>query len=577
MSKQPHSLNASVSIRITVLKFALGFFIALILLRLFVISVGQHTYYSALAENQHSFYQKLTASRGDILVTDRYSPKPYPVATNSHKDLVYVVPQDIKDPQATAESLARILSLDQKEIYEKLTDQTRKYIRIKKMLTDQESKDISSSKLTGVFLDQENIRYYPEGEFLSQVLGYLGYKDGYDDKVGLYGIEKYLESELAGKTGEILTETDKHGNWITGSSRDFTPAVDGASLKLTIDRAIQFKAEQVLKDAVSKHGADSGSVIIADPKTGAVLAMANYPSFNPNEYNKVKSPAVFNNLSTIDLYEPGSTMKTITMAAGIDAGVVSPSTTYNDTGVTDIAGYKIKNSDGKAHGVVPMTYVLNESLNTGAIFVEQKIGNDKFVEYIKKFGFGKPTEIELPETTGNLNNLKGNIQINYFTTAFGQGISVTPLQMLQSYLPLANRGIMMQPYIIDSKILPNGQEVKTKPKEVSRVVSERTADLISGMLVDVVENGHGKKAGVKGYYIGGKTGTSQVAENGVYVQNDNIGSFLGYGPIENPKFVMLVTVRRPRDVNFAESTAAPAFGEIAKFILNYYDIAPTRK
>jgi cell division protein FtsI/penicillin-binding protein 2 len=576
MSKQPRSANANFSQRINIFKIFLGLFAALILLRLFVVSVGRHTYYSAVADNQHNYYQKINPNRGEILITDRYSNKPYPVATNSHKDLVYVVPQDIKDPILVAESLGKMLSLDKKEILPKISDQQRKYVPIKKLLSDEESKAVSQAKLPGVFLDQEYIRLYPEGEFLSQVLGFLGYKANTDEKVGLYGIEKYLQKELAGTPGEIATQADKKGNWIAGAKRDFTPAVDGTTIQLTIDRAIQFKAESVLKDTVSKHGADSGSVIIADPKTGAIIAMANYPTYDLNQYNKVKDAKVFSNIATTESYEPGSTMKAVTMASGIDLGVVSPSTTYTDTGSIEISGYKIKNSDGKAHGTVPMTTVLDDSLNTGAIFVEQQITNSKFLGYLKGFGFGEPTNIELPEGSGNLTNLKNNVQINFYTSSFGQGISVTPLQMLQSYMPLANDGKLMQPYIIDSRILPNGTVQKTEPKLVRQVISQRAASLISGMLVDVVENGHGKKAAVKGYYIGGKTGTAQVASKGVYVQNDNIGSFLGYGPIENPKFVMLVFVNHPRDVKFAESTAAPAFGEIAQFILNYYNIPPTR-
>ncbi len=550
---------------------------ALMLLRLFIISVAQHSYYIAQAESQHGYYQKLIPTRGEIFVSDKYSQKPYPVATNSKKDLVYVVPQDISKPLDTAEALGRITGLDSKELLVKLSDQNRKYVVIKKNLSEEESKAISEAKFSGVFLDQENTRYYPEGQFLSQVLGFIGYKDNADEKTGLYGLEKYMQKELAGIPGEISADVSVNGAAIPGTQRQFSPAVDGTSLSLTIDRAIQFKAESVIKETVQKHGADSGTIIVADPKTGAILAMANFPSFDPNEYSKAQSPAVYINDATTENYEPGSTMKSITMATGIDLGLVNPSTTYNDTGVVEVDGYKIKNSDGKAHGIVPMTQVIDESLNTGAIFVQKQIGNERFYQSLKNFGFGTATNIELPEAIGNLNNLKTNITVNFYTAAFGQGISVTPLQMLQSYIPLANKGKLMQPYIIDSKILPDGTIVKTEPKMLREVISEKTSTLISGMLVDNVENGHGKQAGVKGYYIGGKTGTAQVASGGVYVQNDNIGSFVGYGPIEDSRFVMIVDVKHPRDVKFAESTAAPAFGKMAEFILGYYDIPPTRK
>lgn len=568
----------SFNTRVIWFKVGLVLFAALVVLRLFFISVGQHSTYSIAADSQHGYYQKITPSRGSIFITDKYSPNPYPVATNAHKDLIYAVPGKITDPYGTASILAKILSLDQKEIYEKITTSTKNYLPLKKLLSEEESKAISESKLLGIYLDQENIRYYPEGEFLSQVLGFLGFTDtSADEKIGVYGLEKALQKELAGTPGEITTQTDLKGNWITGSKRDFTPAIDGISLKLTIDRAIQFKTETVVRETVQKHSADSGSIIIADPKTGAIIAMANYPSFDPNNYGKAKDPQVYSNAASLESYEPGSTMKTVTMAAGIDLALVSPTTTYNDTGVVEVAGHKIRNSDGKAQGVVAMTEVINQSLNTGAVFVQQQIGNKRFAEYVSKFGFGKKTGIEIQEAAGNIQNLSRGQQIDFYAASFGQALAATPLQMLQAYMPLANKGKLMQLHLIAAKILPSGEEQKISPKELSQIVSAQTASQISAMLVGNVEKGHGKRAGVKGYFIGGKTGTAQVASGGVYVQNDNIGSFVGYGPIEDPKFVMIVNVSRPRDVSFAEVTAAPAFGELAEFMLNYYGIAPTRK
>ncbi len=564
------------SIRIATFTAILFLFTALIVLRLFVISVGEHAYYSAQASSQHGYYQKLIPARGEIFVSDHFSDKPYPVATDIKKDLVYAVPKEIADAQKTAQVLAQIISLPAADIYTRLSDTSRAYVPIKKLLSDQESKAINEAKLQGIFLDQESVRTYPQGNFLSQVLGFIGFKDASDQKVGLYGLEKYFEKDLAGVPGEISTEADKQGAWIVGSQRNFTPAVDGTSLQLTIDRAIQFKAETVLDDVVQKHGADGGAIIIADPKTGAILAMASAPGFDPNEYNKAKDPSVYLNMATTFNYEPGSIMKSLTLSSALDAGLITPTTTYNDTGVVDIAGYKIKNSDLKAHGVVPMTTVLDESLNTGAIWVEQQLGNQRFLDYLKKFGLGQATNVELPETTGDLNTLKGNVQINYYTAAFGQGITVTPIQMLQAYIPMANGGKLMQPYIVAAKILPDGTVEKTEPKVLRQVLSAQASSLISAMLVDVVENGHGKKAAVKGYYIGGKTGTAQVVENGVYVQNDNNGSFIGYGPVNDPKFVMIVFIKRPRDVKFAETTAAPAFGQLAQFMLNYYNVPTTR-
>jgi stage V sporulation protein D (sporulation-specific penicillin-binding protein) len=268
------------------------------------------------------------------------------------------------------------------------------------------------------------------------------------------------------------------------------------------------------------------------------------------------------------------------MAAAVEEGKVSPDSTYNDTGqVVESDGKVIKNSDGKAHGVSTMVQVLDESLNTGAVYVKEQMGNAKFLDYLKKFGFGQKTGVELPETSGSLATLeKGNVKVNFDTAAFGQGITVTPLQLMEAYTALANGGVMMQPYIVQAHVKPDGKIVNTEPKKAGQVVSAQTASTISAMLVDVVENGHGKKAAVKGYYIGGKTGTAQVPrkDGQGYEPNNNIGTFIGYGPIEKPKFLMMVRVDHPRDVSFAESSAAPPFSQIAQFILNYYNIPPTR-
>ena len=356
------------------------------------------------------------------------------------------------------------------------------------------------------------------------------------------------------------------------------PAENGVNLILTIDKSIQFKAETVLKEAVTKHGADSGSVIVADPKTGAILAMAGYPDFNPNEYNKVEEPKTYLNEGTVGAYESGSVFKPITMAMAINEGKVGADTIYEDTGSVEIDDYTIRNSDLKAHGRQTMTQVLDESLNTGAIFAKEQIGNEKFYEYVQKFGFGKSTGIELLEHKGNLDNLKANIKVNYHTASFGQGISVTPIQLIQAFSALANQGKMMKPYIVKAKVYPDGKTEETQSHIVGEIVSEKTANIIAAMLVSVVENGHGKRAGVKGYYIAGKTGTAQVPrkDGKGYEEGNNIGTFIGFGPVEDPKFLMLVRVNHPRDVSFAESTAAPAFGQIAQFILNYFNIAPSR-
>jgi cell division protein FtsI/penicillin-binding protein 2 len=447
---------------------------------------------------------------------------------------------------------------------------------LKRQVETDLKKKITELNISGLAFEPETVRYYPERQFLSQVLGYVGYKN--EEKTGLYGLEQAFDDQLRGRPGSLVQEQDASRIWIFGTRRDGTAAVDGDSLILTIDKTLQFKAEEILAQAVKKHEADSGSILISDPKTGAIIAMATYPSFDPNTYSSVEDQSAFTNQVTMGSYEPGSIFKPLTMAASINEGKISASTTYTDTGEIEIDGYKIKNSDLKAHGTQNMSQVLEESLNTGAIFAKDQIGNKKFLEYIKKFGFGQKTGIEVLEAKGDLSNLEGNIGVNYHTASFGQGLSTTPLQMIEAYSALANGGKMMKPYIVQSRVSPEGEVTKTEPRAAGDVISARTASQVSAMLVNVVEKGHGTRAAVPGYYIAGKTGTAQVPrkDGKGYEENNNIGSFIGYGPVEDPKFLMLVRINHPRTVRFAESTAAPAFGELAKFILNYYNISPTR-
>jgi len=573
------AVKTSFNQRSSLLTAFLVVFLLVIVFRLFKLQVIYGDEARKEADAQHSIYKKLFPSRGEIELADNVSNQPVPVATNLKSFLVYAVPQDIINPSLTASALANVLGMDAKDVLAKITNTDKKYVPIKKKLTDDEQAKITDLKLSGIFFDSEDTRFYPDNTLLSQTLGFVGYQSDGTQKVGLYGLEKYFEKDLSGTVGELVAEKDNSGVPIFGATNNEEPAVDGADLILTVDKNIQFKVESVLKDMVTNNGADSGSVIVGDPKTGAILAIGNYPNFDPNQFNTVTDPSVFNNIAAMGSYEPGSTFKAMTMAAAIDAGKITPDSTYTDMGFVNVDNYTIKNAEPGARGLQTMTQALDFSLNTGAIFAESQMGNPTFLKYIQAFGFGKKTGIQLPESTGDLSGLKGNIAVNYDTASFGQGISVTPIQMLQAYTALANGGKMMKPYIVASEIFPDGRTVNTKPTQVGQPVSEKAAATVSAMMVDVIENGFGKRAAVPGYYLAGKTGTAQVPNKSGkpgYEPNDNIGSFIGYGPIDNPKFVMLVRVDHPRDVQFAESTAAPAWGELAQFILNYMQVPPTR-
>ena len=357
------------------------------------------------------------------------------------------------------------------------------------------------------------------------------------------------------------------------------PATDGSDLVLTIDRTVQYIVCEKLKASVSRHGADAGTAIVMDPQTGAVMAMCSSPDFDPNVYNQVTDVSVFNNPAVFGQYEPGSVMKPITIAAAIDQGAVTPATTYEDTGSVEIAGFTIKNSDEEAHGTQTMTEVLEKSLNTGAIFAAQAVGKDVFRSYLERFGLGIKTGIEFsPESPGDISSLKRRGEIYVATASFGQGVTATPMQMLAAFAALANDGKLMRPYIVAEIRRSDGGLEKTEPRLVRQAIGERTATLLGGMLTNVVENGHGKRAGVAGYYVAGKTGTAQVSNpNGPgYLEGVTIGTFIGFAPVADPAFAMIVRIDHPRDVRFAESTHAPLFGEISAFLLQYLQIPPER-
>jgi cell division protein FtsI/penicillin-binding protein 2 len=433
-------------------------------------------------------------------------------------------------------------------------------------------------KIDGISFNESSFRFYPEENIGSNILGFVGYVG--DKQQGRYGLEEFFDEELAGAAGSIKVERDAKGDPIIINDREYNKAEDGSDLILTINRSIQFTACQKLNEAVARHGADGGSVIILEPSTGAVLAMCSSPDYDGNNYKDVKDIKDFTNPAIFSQYEPGSIFKVITMAMALDQRKVTPQTTYEDTGQVIIAKYKIENSDHKANGVQTMTEVLEKSLNTGAIFAMRSIGPDLFSEYVKKFGFGEKTGIELEgESKGDIKNLtkKPVGELYAATASFGQGMAVTPIQMVSAFLALANKGIMMKPYIVKEIVKPDGTKIKTESKIIGRAVSEKAAAILSGMMVNVVENGHGKKAGVKGYYVAGKTGTAQVpAKSGGYQAGAHIGSFAGFAPADDPKFVMLVRIDQPRDVEWAESSAAPLFGELAEYMLNYWQVPKQR-
>ncbi|MBU0597714.1 penicillin-binding protein 2 [Patescibacteria group bacterium] len=562
--------------RIDILRAVVFVFAALIIVRLSDIQIFQHSFYEALAADQHSLSEKLFPKRGEIFVRDKDDDqKLYPLAANKVFYLVYAEPKRVEDAKAATEKLAPLLELEEEEILPRLEKENDLYEPLKHQVTQEVVDQIAQLELSGIEYQEEFFRYYPENNIGAHLLGFVGFSG--DIKAGQYGLEEYWEKELAGEYGYLQAEKDAQGRWITFGTKLLEEAKDGDDLILTVDRTVQYEACKTLNESVQKHGADGGSVIIINPKTSAILAMCGSPDFDPNKYNEVEDINVYINPATFYIYEPGSVFKPFTMAAALDQGAVSPSTTYEDTGSVEIGKYTIKNSDGQAHGINTMTQVLEQSLNTGIIFAARTIGPEKFEDYIKRFGFGEKYDLEInSEAKGNISSLAKHSEIYMATGSFGQGLSVTLLQLTNAFASIANNGKLMQPYIIDERVNADGFGTKTEPRMIRQAITSKTATTLSAMLVNVVRNGHGQRAGVPGYFIAGKTGTAQVAnqDGPGYDPNITVGSFCGFGPVDNPAFVMCVRIDRPRDVQWAESSAAPLFGELAQFMLNYYGIPP---
>ncbi len=547
--------------------------------RLFVLQVLSHRFYSALASNQRNFFEDLFPERGAIYLRDPKSPDGrFPAAINKTLSTVYANTRDVADPAAGAKSLAPVLGVDEQTLFAKLSRPLDPYEPLKPKADDDTVAKVKALGIKGIGFAREQFRFYPEKASLSQILGFVGANDK-GERVGRYGIEGYWQDQLAGRSGFLAAADDPIGRWFGAADRQFTAAKDGDELTLTIDRNIQYVVCEKLRAAVARHGADSGSAVVLDPKTGAVMAMCNAPDYDDNDFSQVTDLRLFNNAAIFSPYEPGSVFKPITMAAAVDAGKVGPNTTYVDEGFVKIGPYTIKNSDGKGHGLATMTQVLEESLNTGTIFASRQIGPKAFLQYVQGFGFGSPTGIELDtEAAGDVEALRKKGDIWSATASFGQGITMTPLQLVNAYAAIANGGKLMKPYVVDSVKHADGTVEKTEPQVVRQVITKRAATLVGGMLVRVVENGHGKRAGVPGYYVAGKTGTAQIPrpDGQGYDKEASIGSFAGYAPVDDPAFVMIVRIDRPKDVDWAESSAAPLFGDIAKFLLQYLQIPPDR-
>ncbi|MCL4404034.1 penicillin-binding protein 2 [Patescibacteria group bacterium] len=525
-------------VRFITLTSIFGIAFAVLGFNLFHLQVQKGPYYLARADARDQALAQATLTRGEISITDQ-SGDQIVAAMDKAYPVIYAVPQEITDPSSTAAVLAPVIGWQPAALAQAISNPKSLFRMLVEKASSSTLAGVEDLNLKGVYTDEKNYRYYPFGDFASHVIGFVGLTSSTTQPVGLYGLEKYYQQDLAA----------------------------GDNVQTTIDRTLQAQSEAMLENLVTTHQAQSGTVLIEDPKTGAVLAFASYPSFDPNSYAST-SVALFTNQGTQYFYEPGSVFKPLTMAIGINDGILTSSTMYTDPGHVILNGQRIDNYNHRAYGPgTSMTEVLMHSINTGAVWAEQQIGDKLFKQGVFDFGFGAPTGIDLPgESPGRVVNItRPDAQtIDFAETAFGQGIGVTPIQMANAYSAIANGGLLMRPYL----------NAALGPKVVRRVISTSTAVDVRQMMMAAAEGGG--VATVPSFHVAGKTGTAQIPDlvHGGYTQN-YIDTFAGMIPATDPKLVILVEMNDAQiDGDLAALSVVPAWRKLAEFAVNYYNLQP---
>lgn len=549
--------------------------------RLFYLQVIKHNYYKTLASSEQRRKYEVPSNRGKIYMTDR--GQKLPVVLNRDLKTLYGDPRYITDKSDTAKRLAEVTKDDAKK-YEEALGSADFYVVLKKQVEPAMAEAINDLELAGVGLNDSPVRVYPEGALGAQVLGFVN-----NDGNGQYGMEEYFNNQLAGSKGLLNAKTDTRGIPIATSDNLQLRPIDGTDVVLTLDRNIQAKVEQVLQEGTLKYKAKNASAVVMDPKNGKILAMANFPTYDPAKYQEVEDYNVFSNRVATGLYEPGSIMKVFAMGAGLESKAVTPETPFANTGSTQVSDYTIKNAQTINSGNYTMAEVLSHSINTGMVEVLRYLGGGQINSagkqklydfYTGRFKFGEPTGAQIPaEPSGTIYPPTEN-DVTYANMSFGQGMTATMLQLASAYGALANGGTIYKPQLVEQTIGTNGQVENYKPEvRQSAVLGTQSIAQVTSMMQAVIDRAVGIGVKLPGYALAGKTGTAQIPDpKGGYYENRDIGSFAGFGPVNNPEYVVIVRTDEPQAgiTQFAGSGAAgPMWGNIMQWLLNYGGVAPS--
>ena len=559
------------------LKLLSGFFALLFLLllsKLFYWQVLAQESLSQIALSQQQSTLSVPAKRGEILLADGSA-----LAANQPGWLAYLIRRPEQELKPLAEKLAPILYPEATDsavllaLESKLDQPEWQWLTLAKKLTQAQKLALDGLDLDNLWFEPTQGRFYPEASMAAHFLGFVG-SDSQGNDLGYYGLEGYYHLELSGRPGIIKQDQDALNQPILSGDYLIQEKKDGRTLQLSINKSLQFLVETKLKTALERYGAKAGSVTVMDPGTGAILAMTSLPAYDPAKYPEF-APNLFTNPAVADAFEPGSIFKVLVMAAAIDSEAVKPETICDICGgPVKIDKYTINTWNNEYYPDSTITDILVHSDNVGMVFVGQKLGLDKFLDYFNRFGFEEKTGIDLQDEA--LPAIKSDSKWTYVdlaTASFGQGFLATGIQLLTAVAAIANGGELVQPRLVE-KIVSDDRTLPLPVKLKRRVIKPETASVIKDMMVAAAQAGEAKWAAVKGYKIAGKTGTAQVAVGGRYEEEKTNASFIGFAPADKPKFAMLVTLKEPSTSPWASETAAPLWFSIAQDLLNHFNVVP---
>lgn len=568
-------MKSNYSTRIRLISILFFIFALLLIGRLYLVQIIDNDLYTNKANRQYSSTSKNVFSRGTIFFQNKDKTL-VSAATLKSGYIVAVNPEILKDPESVYQRINEILPIDHDVFITKATKQKDPYEEIAVHVDLEVGQKIGDLKIPGLQIFKERWRFYPGGNTASHIVGIMGFKG--DDYAGRYGLERQYESRLLREDGAFVNFFAQIFSDIKSATKE-TPENE-ADIVTTIEPTVQTYLQEILSGVSEKWSSDMTGGIIMDPSTGEIYAMEVMPTFDLNNPQIEKKVSIFSNPLVENVYEMGSIIKPLTLAAGIDAGVITANSTYYDAGSVVINNKKISNFDGKERGVVGMQDVLSQSLNVGAAYVQKLLGNQRFTDYMYSFGFNEKTGIDLPNEGRNLvDNLKSPRDIEHATASFGQGIALTPITTVRALATIANGGSLVTPHLVKQINYKVGIS-KTTPIEASRRVLKReSTEEITRMLVHSVDkvllDGTLK---IVNHSVAAKTGTAQMAKDGGggYEENQFLHSFIGYFPAYNPKFIIFLYTINPKGAGYGSETLSKPFAEIVKFLINYYEVPPDR-